>query len=130
MSPKARNHRRLALILLLLAAGLFYLLADIPFDPFLPWTALPLYASYALFLRAEKKPETTPLLSAWLFLLFSVGFSLFYHWAWYTDWEQTRSGDSTSAVIFFIFPVWALIIGGIGWVLGKAVVYFMEKRAP
>ncbi len=127
MTHSANTQQRLALVILWLSAGLFYVLADIRFNPFILWTALPLYASYGLLQQARKNPEKTPWLAAWLFLLFSVAFSLFYHWAWYTDWEQTRSGDSTSAVIFFIFPVWALVAGAIGWGLGKAWVR-LKKR--
>ncbi len=127
MALSADRQQRLALVLLWLSAGGFYFLADLRFNPFILWTALPLYASYGLMKQAREKPEKTPWLAAWLFLLFSVAFSLFYHWAWYTDWEQTRSSDSTSAVIFFVFPVWALVIGSLGWGLGKAIVWLKEK---
>ncbi len=127
---QAKTHKRLVLVMLLLAAGAFFWLAggDLAALILLLWTALPLYASWFLQGKALEKgpPVLTNLLPLWLFMLFSITFSLFYHWTWWADWQGTRTGSSTSALIFVVFPAWSLVIGGAGYLCGRVALRVMR----
>ncbi len=80
---------------------------------------MPLYISYLLINSAIKSNSTSRLLSAYGFMAFSIIFSIFYHITWYIDWQGTRTGSSTSALIFVWLPLYSLIPGFVGYMLGK-----------
>ena len=116
------------LLALVTSAAAFYFLADIPLNPLIVWTALPLYVSYYLINRAIDSDLPGSLLSAYGFMLFSIVFSLFYHLTWYLDWQGTRTGSSTSGLIFLFLPVYAIVIGFVGYLVGKLIARFMVSH--
>ena len=90
---------------------------------------MPLYISYLLINSAIKSNSTPGLLSAYGFMAFSIVFSIFYHITWYIDWQGTKTGSSTSALIFVWLPLYSLVPGFVGYVLGKWAGMLYERRA-
>jgi hypothetical protein len=52
------------------------------------------------------------------YTIISLGLLLFGHLAWYFDWQGTKTGSSTSGLIFIFLPLYAVILGGIGYLFG------------
>jgi len=112
------------LILLLLITACLYFLAGVLINPLIIWVAGPLFISYPLFASGKNSNTPAKCYAAYGYLLGGAGFSLLYHFAWFFDWGQTKTGGSTSALIFAVFPVYAIIIGlffsCIGYAIGKS----------
>jgi hypothetical protein len=115
------NTSRIIIPLLILLASVFYVLADIPVNPFILWTALPLYIGYFQMRSAIRQQSYAKLYACCGFIMLSASVSLLYHLAWYFDWQGTRTGDSTSALIFIFFPLYSVLFGYIGYVTGLLV---------
>lgn len=109
--------------------GIFYALEGAWFNPLIFWVCLPLYIGYFIINGFWKKGSVTQLRKAYGFLIPSIAFSYFYHFAWFFDWGQIKTGDSTSALIFIWFPVYAVVLGFIGYLIG-IVVNEAQKSAP
>lgn len=120
--------RKIILIILGFSAIAFYILADILINPLILWTALPLYIGYYQLNAAIKQLSVIKLYACYGFLAVSISVSLFYHATWYVDWQGTRSGDSTSALIFIFFPVYAVILGYAGYSIGYLAGAFSSRR--
>ncbi len=123
------KHKKASLFILITTAVVLYLLAGILLNPFILWTSLPLYISYLFINKAVKLHSISKLISAYGFMLFSVAFSVFYHITWYIDWQGTKTGSSTSALIFIWLPLYSVILGFIGYVLGKLAGRLYERKA-
>ena len=128
MKLPVNRHRRLSLAILLLTAFALYVLADILLNPFILWTSLPLYLSYYFIDRAVSSGSIKRLYAAYGFMLAAIAFSVFYHITWYTDWQGTRTGSSTSALIFVWMPVYSVIIGFVGYFLASLPGALIERR--
>lgn len=111
------------LIILSIVAISFYFLAGVLINPFIFWTSLPLYISYSYLKSSNTKKSINKSYGTFGFILLSLGFSYFYHFAWYFDWEGTKTSSSTSALIFIWFPIYAVILGYIGYLLGYILGY-------
>jgi len=107
------------IVTLLVIAISFNILAGDILNPLIIWDALPLYVGYAIFHKAFKAQCENKLYASIGFLIVSVGFSYFYHIAWFLDWEGTRTGGSTSALIFIWFPIYSVLIGSFGYFVGR-----------
>ena len=105
-------------MLVVIVFGL-YVLEGILINPLIAWTALPVYIGYSTIRTAWKTQSTKKLHQGYGFLIFSVFFSYLYHFAWFFDWDGTKTGSSTSALIFVIFPVYVVILGYLGYFLGS-----------
>lgn len=110
---------------LVLFAAFIYLAEGIVINPLVLWNYLPLFASYSLFSTGRKEASVSKVLGAVCFLVASMGLSIYIHLAWMLNWNQTQTGGSTAALILAVCPVYAIILGGIGyavgWGLGKIV---------
>lgn len=121
------KHKKFTFIILIISAVIFYYLAGIWLNPFIFWTALPLYISFVLINKATKTDSTKRLFSAYGFLIVSIGFSLFYHFTWYFDWQGTKTGSSTSALIFVWLPIYSVVLGFAGYFAGSLIGKFYSK---
>lgn len=128
-SAPVNNIKRTSAIFLIVMAVVFYFLEGILFNPLILWTTLPLYMSYAIINSAVKTNSAKKLFAGYGFIFVSVGFSLFYHVAWYFDWQGTKTSSSTSALIFIWLPIYAVIVGLIGYVVGILVGMVYEQKA-
>lgn len=103
--------------MIVLALGL-YALEGIAVNPFIIWTASPIAVGYLLLRRAWRTPTVKHRHQAYGFLIASVGLSYLYHLAWFFNWGNMNSG-STSALIFIFFPLYALLFGAAGLLIGS-----------
>ena len=120
MRNSDRKKKRLRLTLFIVAST-FYVLEGALVNPFILWTALPLYVGYSVIRKAWETGSVRKLRQGYGFLVVSVGFSYLYHLAWFFDWGAMKTGSSTSAIIFVWFPVYALVFGYIGYFVGLLV---------
>ena len=122
-------HRRVSLNILIITAVILYFLADFLLNPFIVWTSLPLYISYFFINAAIKHESKKKLFAAYGFMTVSIIFSIFYHITWYIDWQQTRTGGSTSALIFVWLPIYSVVLGLAGYVVGNMTGSIIEKKS-
>jgi hypothetical protein len=118
MNNSEQHINKVRTALLLAAAGLYYL-EGILFNPLIVWTASPILIGYSILAKAWATESAKKLCQGYCFLTFSLGFSYFYHFAWFFDWGGTKTGESTSALIFSTFPIYAIILGLFGYLLGS-----------
>jgi len=124
--PIAQRDKRFLFILVMLAIGL-YVLAGKLINPFIIWTSLPLYISYMYYQQATRQGLDKKLYAAYGYLVVSLGLSYLYHMAWFFDWDSTKTGSSTSALIFIWFPIYAVILGYVGYLIGYVIGSFKQK---
>ncbi|TCK18561.1 hypothetical protein DFR30_1840 [Thiogranum longum] len=55
------------------------------------------------------------------FLVGSMALSGYIHLAWIFDWGESRTGSSTAGLIFIFIPIYVLISGGIGYLIGWGI---------
>jgi len=113
-----KNKTALRIILLATALGL-YVLEGILLNPLILWTSLPIYIGYLMVISARKTQSKKKKRQGYGYLIVSIGFSYFYHFAWFFDWGGTKTGGSTSGLIFVWFPIYAVLLGFIGYFLGS-----------
>lgn len=117
--------RRIWAIFFILLAVLIYYLEGIAFNPFAVWNASPLLISYYLVNKGLSINSKPVMIGFVVYTVFSLGILLFGHFAWYFDWQGTQTGSSSSGLIFIFLPVYAVILGGtgylFGWLAGKAI---------
>ena len=121
MGKGAAVQKKRTIILLFAIALALYVLAGVVFNPMIVWTAGPVFLSYPLLSHGLSKGSKRNCFGAYAYLVGSSGFSLAYHFAWFFDWGGTKTGGSTSALIFAVFPVYAVIIGLLLWPIGYAL---------
>ncbi len=121
-------HSKTEVYFFIACAIIFYALAGIAFNPLILWTALPLYLGYAFIKSATVSGSIVKCYSSYGFIIASVGFSLFYHLTWFFDWQGTKTGSSTSALIFIWLPIYAVVLGFIGQFIGKLVGNFCNRK--
>lgn len=118
MNSNAEHKNKVRAILVMSSIGL-YVLEGILFNPLIAWTVLPLYVGYSILAKAWRTESRKKLFQGYGFLIVSIGFSYLYHFAWFFDWGGTKTGGSTSALIFIWFPIYAVILGYIGYLFGS-----------
>jgi len=55
------------------------------------------------------------------FVVAAVGVTLFAHIAWVTDLGRVASASSTSGLLFLFLPIYSMILGIVGSILGRFV---------
>ncbi len=114
--------------MLFICAALIYAAEGLIINPFAIWNSSPLMISFISFRSAIKNHSKSELGGCMGFTLVSMALTLFFHGAWYFDWGETKTGSSTSGLIFIFIPIYALIVGGIGYVIGWFLGKGMEKK--
>lgn len=113
----------------LLVAILIYYLEGILVNPYALWNASPLLISYYLISKGLQVNSKPVIIGFAAYTILSLCMLLFGHLAWYFDWQETKTGSSTSGLIFIFLPVYAVILGStgflFGWLAGKAI--YREK---
>jgi len=104
-------------IVLIALAIFIYIAEDVLFNPFAIWNMLPLIISFAIY-RQETK---TNLYRAYGFLIGSMVLSGYIHMAWFFNWNDIKTGSSTAGLIFIFIPIYSLISGGIGYLIGRVI---------
>ena len=41
--------------------------------------------------------------------------------AWFFNWNDIKTGSSTAGLIFIFIPIYSLISGGIGYLIGRVI---------
>ncbi len=118
MMQDNKEKNAVIVILIFLTLGLYFL-EGVLFNPMILWTALPVFIGYLIFKIGWEKHSRKKLIEAYTFLVASMAFSYWYHFAWFFDWGKMQTGGSTSALIFVWFPIYATIIGFIGYFFGS-----------
>ncbi len=108
-------------ITLIILAIFVYVSEGVSFNAFTAWNMLPLIISYFLYLAPTKKG--TSLYGAYGFLIGSMLLSGYIHMAWLFDWGGTKTGSSTSGLIFIFIPIYSLVSGGLGMAIGKGIAH-------
>lgn len=114
------SQRSLWLSLLTAVAGL-YALAGVVLNPFIIWVSLPLYIGYTMVLSGIKKALKKKQFRGMGYIAVSLVLTYSYHLAWFFDWNETKTGSSTSAILFFIFPVYVALLAFVGYFVGPYV---------
>ena len=85
---------------------------------FTVWNLLPVIYCYLLFRKAISNSSITMIGGSVGFALTGIPLLLFVHAAWFFDWEGTKTGSSTGGLIFVFIPIYSIIVGGIGYLVG------------
>ncbi|MDO3383013.1 hypothetical protein [Gilvimarinus algae] len=118
---------RLRLLLIALVLGL-YALEGILVNPLIFWVSIPIYFGYSVVASALKDSSKVKLRQGYGYLVLTVCFTYLYHFAWFFDWNDTKTGSSTSALIFLWFPVYAFFFGFAGYLFGLIGVKENKER--
>lgn len=113
--------KKIFIFILSINAVILYLLEGILFNPLFIWVLLPFYIGYSMVYKAWKINSKKKLWKGYNFLVASIGFSHFYHLLWFFDAEGTKTGGSTTALIFLWGPIWAVVLGYFGYFIGSFV---------
>lgn len=104
----------------------FYIFEGHLINSLILWTILPIYFGLLQFYFAYKYQSKKKLYGVYGFFILSLGFSYFYHLSWYFNVEGIVTSSSTSSLIFIIFPIYAVILGYIGYFLGTFISVFFD----
>lgn len=96
---------------------LFY--AEGSINPFGFWNAFPIIlgAAWILSSRSSKSPKIIG--GAIGFFVFSTTLILYLHLSWFFDWGGSQTDSSTSGLIFVLAPIYAFVLGALGYALGR-----------
>jgi len=118
------SKKKIFILILVINAFTLYILEGILFNPLFIWVLLPIYIGYTIVIKAWKMNSKKRLWEGYNFLIASIGFSYYYHFLWFFDLSGTKTGSSTSALIFLWGPIWAVLLGYIGYFIGS----FTEEK--
>ena len=104
--------------LLIISCFFVYISEGVLFNPFAFWNMTPLLISYFVFKAALKNQSISISYSSIGFGIGCLLIIVFFHLAWLFDWGETKTGSSTSGLIFIFIPIIAIISGVIFSVLG------------
>jgi membrane protein DedA with SNARE-associated domain len=118
---KIFSNKRLVVLFLIINILILYFLEGVWINPMIIWISLPIIIGYTIVNKAWKIKSKKKLWEGIMFFLLSLGFSYFYHFTWFLDWQGTRTGSSTAALIFVWGPIWAVVFGYFGYFFGSFV---------
>ena len=95
-----------------------YILEGILFNPLIIWVASPIIFSFIKIRQHTKNNSIRGLNGAKGFLYTSGTILLLVHLAWFFDLDGTKTGGSTSSLIFAVIPFYAFILGGFAYLIG------------
>ena len=101
----------------------FYILEGILLNPLILWTTLPIYFVLLHFNFSYNQQSKKKLYGVYGFLIASIGFTYFYHLLWFFNHEGIVTSSSTSSLIFVVFPLYAIILGYIGYFIGILIFF-------
>ena len=87
-------------------------------NPFAYWNNAPILFAYFVLQETGKGEFEIPLAGTLTFSVFTVGLVVLAHMAWFFNWGSMTTGSSTSGLIFIFIPIYALIAGVVGLILG------------
>jgi len=108
----------------LITIGIFILPAIFVFsvegflNPFAYWNTAPILLAWFILRDTDEGEFKIPLAGTLAFSILTVGFIVLIHMAWFFNWGDTATGSSTSGLIFIFIPIYALIAGVAGLLLG------------
>lgn len=111
------SQRTFVLFMVAAVSGL-YILAGIAINPFILWVSLPFYIGYFIIITGHKKSSLKLQYRGMGYLAFSLILTYLYHLAWYFNWDGTKTSSSTSAIIFFILPLYVAVTALAGYFIG------------
>ena len=115
------SKKKIFILILIINSFVLYLLEGIVFNPLIIWVLLPIYIGYSIVAKAWKTKSRKKLWEGYTFLIVSLSFSYLYHLAWFFDWDGSKTGGSTAALIFLWGPVWSIFWGYIGYFFASFV---------
>ena len=113
------NKNKKFILILAINAFILYFLEGIKLNLFIIWVLLPIYIGYSIVIKAWKIKSRKKLWEGYNFLIASIGFSYLYHLPWFFDWDGTKTGSSTAALIFVWGPIWSVLFGYMGYFIGS-----------
>jgi len=120
--------KKIMFCFLLLIGASFFMLQNVTFNFLLFWSWLPLVLSFLVWIYATNRQSRQKMYGAYGFLLCSIVFSYFYHFAWYFDWNGTRSSGSTTSLVFVFAPIYAVILGVVGYFVGYILASYIGRH--
>ena len=122
--------KKMMLCFLLFIGGSFFILQNVTFNFLLLWSWLPLALGFFVWVYASNSHRQLrqKTYGAYGFLLSSIAFSYFYHFAWYFDWDGTRSSGATTSLIFMFAPIYAVIVGIGGYLVGYILISYIGRH--
>lgn len=114
-----------------LAPAIFVFVVEGFFNPFAYWNNAPILFAYFVFRYTGQGEFEIPLAGTLAFSILTVGIIVLAHMAWFFNWGNTATGSSTSGLIFIFIPIYALIAGLVGLLIGwggqKLTRYLFKK---
>ena len=84
------------------------------------WVLSPLIIIYARVVIAGKRGNSRHITAVKGFLFLVLPLMWFVHIQWYFDIAGAATGSSSSALIFAVLPIYCLIPGAVGYIIGYA----------
>ena len=107
-------------IIILIVLGIITFAAEgVAPNVFTAWNWLPLFISYVIFKTAKTSKSLPNETAAIGFLIGSMTLSLFFHSMWLFDIGGSKTGSSTSGLIFIFIPIYSIVPGIVGYFIGK-----------
>ena len=125
-----RSTKNIILISFLLLCSIF-ILASEGVNPgiFTLWNLLPIVIGYfVLKYSFVNRTSFVSSLPGFGYLILGIGFSLLTHAAWLFDWGETQTGSSTSGLMFIFIPVFSIVFGGAGFIVGGILHRLLQKQ--
>jgi hypothetical protein len=109
--------------LLISACLLIYIFEGVLLNPFAIWNMVPLILGYWVLKAGLINNSNSILYPSIGFAIGCLVTTFFFHLTWFFDLGETKTGSSTSGLIFIFIPVFALIVGAVfalsGFIMAK-----------
>ncbi len=125
-----KSTKNIILISFLLLCSIFILLVEgVSADIFIFWNLLPIVIGYfVLKYSFVNRASFVSSLPGFGYLILGIGFSILAHAAWFFDWGETQTGSSTSGLMFIFIPVFSIVFGGVGFIVGGILHRLLQKQ--
>lgn len=89
------------------------------------WNLSPIFLCYFILKNSFKEKNKSSRWNSICFTLTTVGSIIYVHTAWWQNWQEIKTGSSTSAIIFIFLPIYSIILGSIifffSWFIGLII---------
>jgi len=114
-------------VIVIISAMACLLLAKVPPGLFSLWVLSPLIIIYVIAAIVGRNGNKRHITAVKGYLIVVLPLMWFIHILWYFDINGTATSSSTSAIIFAVLPVYALILGAVAYLIGYIIAPKLDK---